>query len=203
DFSSRKILHTATELACGLVAPVAVISGFIWRGHMLVRRLKWELILLLIVLSLCMIPTAGFFRWSFRWLPFFHLVLAVCAAEALRSFQDSRRPWSATLATAALALVILTAIAISIFHTGGNNAFPLVWIFFGLPALWFLLDFFFPIPEFVTGCLWLSRFRRCLRHISASRRTAVCRDTTFLKSCLNPRHSIRLAFISASTRGRS
>jgi hypothetical protein len=148
DFSSRKILHTATELACGLVAPVAVISGFIWRGHMLVRRLKWELILLLIVLSLCMIPTAGLFRWSFRWLPFFHLVLAVCAAEALRSFQDSRRPWSATPATAALALVILTAIAISIFHTGGNDAFPLVWILIGLAALWFLLEFLLPDSGF-------------------------------------------------------
>jgi hypothetical protein len=148
DFSSRKILHTATELACGLVAPVAVISGFIWRGHMLVRRLKWELILLLIVLSLCMIPTAGLFRWSFRWLPFFHLVLAVCAAEALRSFQDSRRPWSATPATAALALVILTAIAISIFHTGGKDAFPLVWILIGLAALWFLLEFLLPDSGF-------------------------------------------------------
>jgi len=148
DFSSRKILHTATELACGLVALVAVISGFIWRGRILLRRLKWELVLLLIVLLLCMIPTAELFRWSFRWLPFFHLVLAICAAEALRSFQDSRRPWSATPATAALALVILTAIAISIFHTGGKYAFPLVWILIGLAALWFLLEFLLPDSGF-------------------------------------------------------
>src|SRR6266513_236519 len=148
DFSSKSVLHTATELACGLVAPVAVIAGFIWRGRMLVRRLKWELILLLIVLLLCMIPTAGLFRWSFRWLPFFHLVLAICAAEVLRSFQDSRRPWSATPATAALALVILTAIAISIFHTGGKYAFPLVWILIGLAALWFLLEFLLPDSGF-------------------------------------------------------
>ncbi len=115
---------------------------------MRVRRLKWELILLLIVLLLCMIPTAGLFRWSFRWLPFFHLVLAICAAEVLRSFQDSRRPWSATPATAALALVILTAIAISIFHTGGKYAFPLVWILIGLAALWFLLEFLLPDSGF-------------------------------------------------------
>jgi hypothetical protein len=108
---------------------------------MLITRLKWKLILLLIVLLLCMIPTAGLFRWSFRWLPFFHLVLAICAAEALRSFPHSRRPWSATPAAAALALVILIAIAISIFHTGGSYAFPLVWILIGLAALWFLLEF--------------------------------------------------------------
>ena len=39
---------------------------------------------------LCMTPTAGLFRWSFRWLPFFHLVLAICAAEALRQSRGHR-----------------------------------------------------------------------------------------------------------------
>jgi hypothetical protein len=152
DFSSRKILHTATELACGLVAPVAVISGFIWRGRMFVRRLKWELILLLIVLLLCMIPTAGLFRWSFRWLPFFHLVLAICAAEVLQMLRGGgsslRWPGSTTPATTALVLVVLTAIAISIFRTGGKYAFPLVWILIGLAALWFLLEFLLPDSGF-------------------------------------------------------
>ena len=62
DFSSRYLPHTATELACGLVAPAALIGGFIWRGRMLVRQIKWELVLLLLVLVLCMIPTAGLFR---------------------------------------------------------------------------------------------------------------------------------------------
>ena len=70
-------------------------------SRLLVRQIKWELILLLIVLLLCMTPTAGLFRWSFRWLPFFHLVLAICAAEALRLSQG-RRPrlhgaWSCRL----------------------------------------------------------------------------------------------------------
>src|SRR5947207_7418164 len=82
DFSSRYQSHTATELASGLVAPAALVAGFLWRGRVVMRRIKWELVLLLIVLLLCMIPTAGLFRWSFRWLPFFHLVLAICAGEA-------------------------------------------------------------------------------------------------------------------------
>jgi hypothetical protein len=148
DFSSRLVPHTATELACGLVAPAALIAGFVWRGRLLVRQIGWELILLLLVLSLSMLPTAGLFRWSFRWLPFFYLVLAICGAEVLRSFQDSRRPGSATPATAAFALVILTAIAISIFHTGGQYAFPLAWILIGLAALWFLSEFLLPDPGF-------------------------------------------------------
>jgi hypothetical protein len=80
-----------------------------------------------------MIPTAGLFRWSFRWLPFFHLVLAICAAEALHL-----RPGSATPATVALSLTTVTAIAMLILHTIGSYAFPLTWIFLGLAAFWFL-----------------------------------------------------------------
>ena len=109
----------------------------------LVRHIKWELVLLLLVLLLCMTPTAGLFRWSFRWLPFFHLVLAICAAEALRF-----KPGSATPATAALGLVVLTSVAALIFHTTGSYAFPLTWIFIGLAAVWFCFEFLLRSFEF-------------------------------------------------------
>src|SRR4029453_538740 len=127
DFSNRYLPHTATELSCGLVAPSALIGGLAWRGRMLVRQIKWELILLLLLLLLSMIPTAGFFRWSFRWLPFFHLVLALCAADALRV-----QTRSLIAATAALVLTALTATAMVILRTTGTHAFPLTWIFAGL-----------------------------------------------------------------------
>src|SRR5947207_4641825 len=119
DFSSRARAHTAAELNCGLVAPAALI-GLVWGGRQLVRRIKWELVLLLLVLLLCMTPTAGMFRWSFRWLPFFHLVLAVCSAEALHLTPRSPAP-----AVAALGLVVLTSLAALIFHTTRSYAFPL------------------------------------------------------------------------------
>jgi hypothetical protein len=135
DFSNRHLPHTATELTCGLVAPAAVIAGLALRGRVLVRQIKWELGLLLLVLLLSMIPTAGPFRWSFRWLPFFHLVLAICAAEALRV-----RPGSAISATVALILTAVTAIAMLIVRTTGSYAFPLTWIFLGLAALWCLWE---------------------------------------------------------------
>ena len=151
DFSNRYLPHTATELACGLVAPAALLGGIFSRGRMLIRQIKWELALLLLVLLLSMLPMAGMFRWSFRWLPFFHLILAICAAEVLRSFQNSRKPWSAIPAIAAFILVILTVIAISVFRAGGQYTFPLVWILIGLAALWFLLEFLLPD----------SRFRQC------------------------------------------
>ncbi len=137
DFSSRSHPHAAAELACGLVAPAALIAGLVWRGRQLVRHIKWELVLLLIVLLLCMTPTAGLFRWSFRWLPFFHLVLAICAAEALRLKLGSPTP-----ATAALGLVVLIGVAALIFHIAGAYAFPLTWIVIGLAAVWVCLEFF-------------------------------------------------------------
>ena len=142
DFSSKNVPHTATELACGLVAPAVFIAAFIWHGRMLVTRLKWELVLLLIVLLLCMMPTAGPFRWSFRWLPFFHLVLAICAAEVL---QMRLRP--ATAATSPLAIVLLTAAALLIFRMSGSYSFPSITILIGLAAFFFLFEFRFRNPE--------------------------------------------------------
>src|SRR5215468_7952356 len=120
------------ELACGLVAASALVAALIRRPRLVVSRIKWEMILFLIVLLLCMTPTAGLFRWSFRWLPFFHLILAICAAEVLQTALPST-----IAAVTALALVVITGIAVLIFHTAGAYAFPLTWTFVGLTAVWF------------------------------------------------------------------
>jgi hypothetical protein len=143
DFSNRYLPHTATELACGLAAPATLITGFACRGRVFVRQIKWELILLLLVLLLCMVPTAGFFRWSFRWLPFFHLILAICAAEVLHV-----RPGSPIPAAGTLALTAVTAVAMLILRTTGSYAFPLTWIFLALAGIWSLSAFWLRDSEF-------------------------------------------------------
>jgi len=143
DFSNRYLPHTGTELACGLAAPGALIAGFAWCGRVLVRQIKWELVLLLLVLLLCMIPTAGFFRWSFRWLPFFHLILAICAAEVLHV-----RPGPPIPAMGALALTAVTAVAMLILRTTGAYAFPLTWILLALAGIWLLSTFWLRDSEF-------------------------------------------------------
>src|SRR5213079_2009132 len=135
DFSNRYLPHTAMELACGLVAPAALIGGLAWRGRVVVTQIKWELVLLLFVLLLSMIPTAGLFRWSFRWLPFFHLILAICAAEGLHL-----RPRLLIAAIAALVLAAGTAIAMLMLRTTASYAFPLTWIFLGLAVFWCLWE---------------------------------------------------------------
>ena len=90
DFSSRLMPHTATELACGLVPPIALLAGLFVLGRNLLRRIGWDLALLVIAMILCLLPTAGVFRWSFRWLPLVHVTLALCAAESLQLLGRSR-----------------------------------------------------------------------------------------------------------------
>ncbi|MFL6499616.1 MAG: hypothetical protein ACJ8LL_02725 [Candidatus Udaeobacter sp.] len=160
DFSSRARAHTAAELACGLVAPAALIAGVLSGGRPFVRRIKWELVLLLLVLLLCMTPTAGMFRWSFRWLPFFHLILVLCAAEALRL-----KPRLPTPAVAAVGLVVLIAVAALIFDMAGGYAFPLTWILIGLAVFWLCLEFLLRGSEFrcwtpvvITFCAFLATY---------------------------------------------
>ena len=160
DFSSRTRPHTTTELACGLVAPAALVAGFVWGGRQLVRRIKWELVLLLLVLLLCMIPSAGLFRWSFRWLPFFHLILAICAAEVLQASLPSRRT-----ALTTIVLIVATSVASLVLQTMGIYAFPLTCILVGLAAVWVCLDFLLRNSEFsswapaaVTFCVLLATY---------------------------------------------
>ncbi len=160
DFSSRGRAHTAAELACGLVAPAALVAALIWHPRRIVRQIKWELVLLLIVLLLCMTPMAGMFRWSFRWLPFFHLVLAICAAEALRL-----RPGSSIPATTGLGLVVLIGVAALIFHATGPYAFPLNWIVIGLAVVWLCLELLLRgsefrswVPPLITFCAFLATY---------------------------------------------
>jgi hypothetical protein len=140
DFSSRLVPHPATELAGGLVAPVALVAGLIAFGRAFVRTIKWELGLLLIVLLLCMLPTANVFRWSFRWLPLLHLVLALCAAESLRMFDDSASSLVKRPGTIGFILTLLTIGAAWLAGANGGRAFPFVWIALGIGAVWALLE---------------------------------------------------------------
>jgi hypothetical protein len=142
DFSSRYLPHPATELACGLVAPAALIAGFIWRPRMLIRRMRWEFILLLVVLLLAMIPTVGVFRWSFRWLPLFHLVLALCAAEVLQL-----RPRSPT-GSASVLLLILVTVPMPIFGIAGNYGPAVTWAYFQVAVILAFCELFLPRMRF-------------------------------------------------------
>jgi len=143
NFSTQYLQHSATELAGGLVSPVALLSGLL-QSKSLFKKLRWELGLLVLVLLISMLPSANVFRWSFRWLPFFHLILALCAVEALQNLSGTPDPQSlfARPGVLAFVLVAVVAIAMSIFHTGGAYAFPFTWIFLVLAAVWMFAEHF-------------------------------------------------------------
>lgn len=136
DFSTRSLPHTAAEMACGLVPPIALLAGLIRFGRGLVRPIKWELGLLVLVLIISMLPSANVFRWSFRWLPFLHLILALCAAEALRRWNGipGKRGF---VGVGAVALVIVASILL---RTQGTYAFPFAWITLAIVVSWAVLE---------------------------------------------------------------
>ncbi|MDP9004385.1 MAG: hypothetical protein M3N12_06285 [Verrucomicrobiota bacterium] len=150
DFSNRLLPHTATEMACGLVPPIALLAGLVTRGRALVRQIKWELGLLVVVLIISMLPSANVFRWSFRWLPFLHVVLALCAAESLRILNSRKigptiSAPSATSSVVAPGLIGMAAVGLvagasSLFQTLGDHAFPFFWISLGVTLAWAILE---------------------------------------------------------------
>ena len=139
DFSTRLMPHTATELACGLVPPVALLAGLIVFGRALVARIKWELGLLVLLLLLSLLPSAGVFRWSFRWLPFLHLALALCAAEALRSFASFTPARLKSPGTIGFILLLVSFAAGWLLGAIPHHTSTFVWPTLGLAAVWALL----------------------------------------------------------------
>ena len=133
DFSTRLMPHTGIELACGFVPPVALITGLILGGRALVRQIRWELALLGVVLLISMLPSANVFRWSFRWLPFIHIVLALCGAKALQQLDLRalrvlpRRLPRLTPGRAAVALVGFTAVAMYLKRPAWSEPWPSYW----------------------------------------------------------------------------
>ena len=137
NFLTKLEPHRAAELACGLIAPAALLAGLVVNSQALLKKIGWELALLLVVFILAMLPTAGLFRWSFRWLPLFHLVLALSTAEVLASFSQKQRRFAAFL----LLLLILLLLLVSIVaKTGGEHLFLFAWIYLGLALIWLIVE---------------------------------------------------------------
>jgi hypothetical protein len=98
------VSRPALELL-GATVPLAAILWSAAKRQLLGRIPRAETALLLLLLVLILLPSAGPFRWSFRWLPLFHLVLAILGAIALGS---AKREWSALPARITAGLILLT-----------------------------------------------------------------------------------------------
>ncbi len=121
DFSNRPSTHAALELAGGLV-PVAGLAAFACLRGKTWRVLRWDLFLLGAVSLLCVLPSPGMFRWSFRWLPLFHLVLALVGARALHTVISRHGfRWPRNAGLWATALVGAAWLAMIAAHTSNHD----------------------------------------------------------------------------------
>lgn len=93
--------HPAVELLGGFIPLIGIAIGA--RRTRFWRERSAELIAIAILLILMMLPGLGTFRWSFRWLPLFHLLLAIAGAYALE-IEEKARPamWGLILIAVAL-----------------------------------------------------------------------------------------------------
>ncbi|MFL6594436.1 MAG: hypothetical protein ACJ8HQ_03235 [Chthoniobacterales bacterium] len=144
-FEEVLISHPAVELACGLAPIVLLLAVLLRRETRILSALRWDLGLLLVSLTLCMIPSAGILRFSFRWLALFHLVLALTAAEGWRIWTVGREQLSRWLSPSpgawAVFLVALSWVGMATFGLttkGTNLILPLV--SFSAAIVWWLGD---------------------------------------------------------------
>ena len=142
DFANRPCIHGALELAGGFVPSVGLVAALACLGWVAVRALRWDLLLLGTLLLLCLLPSPGLFRWSFRWLPLLHLVLALAGGRALhllasrgrqkaedRAAEEGSRHWEVPSGWGknpgvwAVGAVVLTWVGMKVFRT--ENPVPL------------------------------------------------------------------------------
>ncbi len=142
-------LHAAVELANGLVPTVVLVAAALILRKRFFITCGWELGLLTVALAMSMLPGAGMFRFSFRWLPLFHLISALIAAQALQHWRVaiSRRPgwglhnlgtWT-VLITGATALVMALTGQLS---SAAARQFALTFVAIG--ATWWVLEAMLP-----------------------------------------------------------
>ena len=136
QYSSEYFPHTSLELACGLVPVAALVAALIFHPKALRRTLRWELLLLAICVLLVSLPSIGQFRWSFRWLPLFHLVLALTAAAACQNGFASRAPLCG--------MVLVGATWAGATWCGANRSITLAASLLGIAITWWIAQRFLP-----------------------------------------------------------
>ncbi|HTQ48180.1 MAG TPA: hypothetical protein VMI75_35735 [Polyangiaceae bacterium] len=71
------------ELSSGGLVLGLVVAALVARRRAFVRAVRWELGLMAVSAALMLAPSLAPMRWSFRWLPLFHLALGLVAGQAL------------------------------------------------------------------------------------------------------------------------
>ena len=145
QFEQHVAAHRALELACGFAPAVLLLVAAIKLRRAFFAANAWLLGLLGFALILCMLPGAGLFRFSVRWLPLVHLVLALAAASALEPLlarMRGPRVWRRdNLGAWALGIAVLTATAMALADQPTSTDTTKLPLFFVIIAtIWWVAD---------------------------------------------------------------
>lgn len=149
DFFGFAKPHFSIELAGGLVPASAVVALLVRRRREAWGRCRWELLLLATVIVLASVPLIGSFRWSYRFLPLFHLILALLGAEALTILGSSTVALFALVLTGAAALLPNQSPALAVWESAilglwllSTRRLPSQWLTTGVTATLLLTVYF-------------------------------------------------------------
>ncbi len=88
NFSNKPALHAALEWTGAFVPVLGLVVLACCTVRRFARISRWDLGLFGVVFLLCLLPSPGIFRWSFRWLPLLHIILALIGAQAWQLLAD-------------------------------------------------------------------------------------------------------------------
>ena len=150
DFGNRPGSHAALELAGAFVPFVGLVAGCVCRPRAWRRAVRWEGGLLAVVFLLCVLPSPGVFRWSFRWLPLFHLALALAGGRGLSMVMAAGRRTGDTLwrclgrnvGAWAFGAVVIVWMLMGVIHTDNADAITrdLPWLTLIIAGGWMVAD---------------------------------------------------------------
>ena len=123
-------LHMGVELAGSLAALAAIVALVVHVHRSFIREHALELVLLAATIVLLLVPGVGVFRWSFRWLPLTHLVIALCGARALERMRARHS------AFASLALLVVAAVVAVVLDENRAQTMMLAALLAGVIAIW-------------------------------------------------------------------
>ena len=145
QFEAQIGQHPALELACGLAPVIILIAAALMLRKRFFLAHAWLLGLLGFVLLVCMLPGAGIFRFSFRWLPLVHLVLALAAGSAFDQWLAEvrgARVWTrhnlGAWALASVVVIVLAMVFSGQSTSTDTTALPLA--FLVIAAVWWACD---------------------------------------------------------------
>jgi hypothetical protein len=107
---AAQMSHGSVELA-GALLPLAGLVAILRMDRFRFYRQRWpELTLVLVLLLAISLPSAGAFRWSFRWLPLFHLGFALLGLYGLELVLRQRKGTGAATTAAVLGVALAVAL---------------------------------------------------------------------------------------------